>query len=910
MSYNYFSYVGKFLSNVKGFYKEINAATLTGAIDVIIVQQEDGTYLSSPFHVRFGKLGVLRSREKIVDIEINGQPVHFQMKLGESGEAFFVKEVEEENEDIPLYLATSPLNADLDLMERGVQELKMQVQETIKEKSPDHERKDSDTSDRSCQSQGSRGETQLRVENELSGKVKRRRKRKNVKRQTPTKTEGHVVGSEAIFEMDDSTDEEMVMLTSGMEKPTTLPVMMEENKLERTSVWASAHEEKFKYANPHPFSDTDLSPIGSPSNTRPSTPKSDTELDRTSSHHDLAVSILEGEDNTLWEWGSLPRKSATTTNQAVTAVKEDETNKTGTKDNPASKGGLFHFMRQTKNVRHRPEKEGIYLDDLNLEEMDPEVAKLYFPKRLSKTQFHSIKEKDEEDSESGRGASLPQSPHSVEGAIGGPPTTYLKSEVLHLGMFALSLCGGLADSEGVTLEKFMQKIVTYEDLCENSNMFNNPDLVVRVSDKYYNWNTAAPMILCQSVFHKDLPGSVISSLATQHMPKKKEKKTGGVSSWFPWRRNTTDEPTPVTTGGTSIIVTSTSDSEVSSLKTTETGPKLTPASTGTSSLPGSPQKLKPENRLKEDVSSSEADTDGSEYNGSKTAAKPVNIPKKKKDKFKKSLRLTSDEIAKLGLIPGQNEIKYSVTTQYQGTTACTSHIYLWNYDNKIIVSDIDGTITKSDVLGQILPIVGRDWSQSGVAQLYTRIHKNGYKFLYLSARAIGQSKITKDLLQNIKQGDLMLPEGPLLLSPTSLISAFHREVIEKKPEDFKIGCLKDIAALFPNYINPFYAGFGNKINDVYAYKAINIPIYRIFTINHKGELKHEQSHTFQTSYSKLSNIADHFFPPIHSLATMEGSYFNEVQFWRDPLPQISLDEISTVLNPITAASSIPSTSES
>ena len=37
-----------------------------GAIDVIVVEQPDGSYLSSPFHVRFGKLGVLKAKEKIV----------------------------------------------------------------------------------------------------------------------------------------------------------------------------------------------------------------------------------------------------------------------------------------------------------------------------------------------------------------------------------------------------------------------------------------------------------------------------------------------------------------------------------------------------------------------------------------------------------------------------------------------------------------------------------------------------------------------------------------------------------------------------------------------------------------------------------------------------------------------------
>ena len=51
---------------IRNWYNEINGATLTGAIDVIVVQQPDGSYLSSPFHVRFGKLGVLKAREKIV----------------------------------------------------------------------------------------------------------------------------------------------------------------------------------------------------------------------------------------------------------------------------------------------------------------------------------------------------------------------------------------------------------------------------------------------------------------------------------------------------------------------------------------------------------------------------------------------------------------------------------------------------------------------------------------------------------------------------------------------------------------------------------------------------------------------------------------------------------------------------
>lgn len=57
---------GQVLVTVKELYKGINQATLSGCIDVVVVRQQDGSYQCSPFHVRFGKLGVLRSKEKVV----------------------------------------------------------------------------------------------------------------------------------------------------------------------------------------------------------------------------------------------------------------------------------------------------------------------------------------------------------------------------------------------------------------------------------------------------------------------------------------------------------------------------------------------------------------------------------------------------------------------------------------------------------------------------------------------------------------------------------------------------------------------------------------------------------------------------------------------------------------------------
>lgn len=57
---------GQVFVTVKELYKGLNPATLSGCIDVIVVRQPDGNLQCSPFHVRFGKMGVLRSKEKVV----------------------------------------------------------------------------------------------------------------------------------------------------------------------------------------------------------------------------------------------------------------------------------------------------------------------------------------------------------------------------------------------------------------------------------------------------------------------------------------------------------------------------------------------------------------------------------------------------------------------------------------------------------------------------------------------------------------------------------------------------------------------------------------------------------------------------------------------------------------------------
>ena len=57
--------------------------------------------------------------------------------------------------------------------------------------------------------------------------------------------------------------------------------------------------------------------------------------------------------------------------------------------------------------------------------------------------------------------------------------------------------------------------------------------------------------------------------------------------------------------------------------------------------------------------------------------------------YAKTLRLTSDQLKALNLKPGANTMSFSVNR-----ATCQAYMWYWTYDVPIVISDIDGTITK------------------------------------------------------------------------------------------------------------------------------------------------------------------------------------------------------------------------
>ncbi|EUB60940.1 Phosphatidate phosphatase LPIN2 [Echinococcus granulosus] len=414
----------------------------------------------------------------------------------------------------------------------------------------------------------------------------------------------------------------------------------------------------------------------------------------------------------------------------------------------------------------------------------------------------------------------------------------------------ISLCGGLPTDGQMDHERFCAHLVTFEEFSKDpAGVIANPNLVLLFDGKFYNWNTVAPMILSRVCFQAELPYGSVLRLEESFMPKKQPRRR----AWFTW-----------STSGPESQPTASTDAD----KTTAEVPQET----------------------------------RNDHPPSATAslAEECQVPQRR-------ITLTSREVECLGLRPGANNIEFRIVTKYQGTASCLAKIYLWQSDDKVIVSDVDGTITRSDILGHLLPALGRDWTHEGVAELYSRLADNGYKFIYLSARAIGEANLTRGYIDQVCQrGKYHLPGGPILLSPTSLLDAFHLEVIARTPELFKIECLKEVRELFGPDSNPFYAAFGNRINDVKAYIESGFELGRIYTVNPGGELRNERLPCVSKSFNDMVSLADYLFPCIsprlvesdlieaneevsftdYNVPTsdVDMSLFSSFSFWREPIP--------------------------
>lgn len=201
----------------------------------------------------------------------------------------------------------------------------------------------------------------------------------------------------------------------------------------------------------------------------------------------------------------------------------------------------------------------------------------------------------------------------------------------------------------------------------------------------------------------------------------------------------------------------------------------------------------------------------------------------------------------------QNTVQFTVSSLIQGPKTITALLYFWSSDLKLVISDVDGTVTSSDLLGHLLPSLGRDWTHPGLAELYSKIDEQGYKFVYLSSRPIGEAPMTRKMIQKIQQAGIPMPDGPLITCPDVLLHAMQRE-LRKKPHEFKIPTLNNIAALFSPRPNPFVFGFGNRQTDVVSYRACGLDDSKIILFDPSHKVK---DHKGDLLFDSIKNLTPH-----------------------------------------------------
>ncbi|KAG0283337.1 hypothetical protein BGZ96_012292 [Linnemannia gamsii] len=943
--------VGSFFSTVSKFYSEINPATLSGAIDIVVVQQANGDLACSPFHVRFGKLSVLRPQEKVVEVRVNGTVIAFPMKVGDAGEAFFVLETDDY---VPDEFATSPIAGPAD----------------------ESDLTPVDYFDLSGHPHSHDKQKQKQLEGAVNGQYPNGEEDALLDNGYVSAASGH--GSAFEESLRDDSDRESILSTSEriMDEPARMdpfqgmpgsfsqshgPLQEPESPTPSKSISKDNHQIPYPRDTIDPtvnalFPAVVREESTSTNNAGTLTPeqkssragrrrsevlfdmtgyKTDSCTESSDDDDDLPRGILsdsERHNHVFRKRFSRTRShlSKEQRQQLVEDIKQgaflkpEETlantqleRQKSRNQRKKKRAGIAHGSEGRKGRKRANSMPSIGEPDIPFPGLDtfPEkhretVAKKdavtveKMPKRTARPNVMSDTEMEYETNKpatSTRGEGWawgwgtlpvkqdnPDEDDEVKEDTSKPliPEEPVEIETREFQMgstkchVALSLCGedDFGKDAVASHKAFQSAQLTFETFSKDpAAVLADKKLVCYIDGRFYSWANAVPQLAALLFFHQPLSDNAASGTKDQK-PAAEDRPSstrfGTISRWF--------RKTPA---GTTAASTPDLGSAASALPANETD------GAAVDSQDPEVRLLNPALRSK---SLPPLDTSTEEHAHSHVKVPALSekdeaaVPDTKR--YAKTLRLTSEQLQTLGLKKGANTVSFSVTSSYQGTATCVAKIFLWDHDSQVVISDIDGTITKSDALGHIFAMAGRDWTHLGVAKLFTDIRSNGYHILYLTSRAIGQADYTRKYLQKVEQNSYQLPDGPVIMSPDRLFSAFHREVIIRKPEVFKMACLRDVKKLFGDR-NPFYAGFGNRITDALSYRSVNVPPSRIFTIDSYGEVKLELLSAFKSSYLALNDLVNEIFP-----GQRVAPEFNDWNFWKSDLPRIELPDLPLSTN--------------
>ena len=97
---------------------------------------------------------------------------------------------------------------------------------------------------------------------------------------------------------------------------------------------------------------------------------------------------------------------------------------------------------------------------------------------------------------------------------------------------------------------------------------------------------------------------------------------------------------------------------------------------------------------------------------------------------------------------GQNEGRFVVENL---NIDIPFNVFKFEQNTKFVLTDVDGTITESDIKGHVFPYFGFNADHDFVVELFHKINQNGYQMIYLTARSIAQDIDTRDYLFEVSK---------------------------------------------------------------------------------------------------------------------------------------------------------------
>ncbi|KAL6493238.1 hypothetical protein OROGR_032997 [Orobanche gracilis] len=662
------SYISKSVYTVSGPFHPFG-----GAIDIIVVEQPDGTYKSSPWYVRFGKFqGVLKTKEKVVSISVNGVVADFHMYLNHKGEAYFLKEVDEGGDPVcsppsspgddmvktknMMLLKPISCNYDLDCPEAGKSSANdnisrpSQISGFVFGRSSTEDEENESGVIRTKSMEHAEIAADLLDLKWSTNLVSSRRKKDN--NNNINNNDSRFSGSDMLK---DEVNEDLAVSCSSDETGLLSHLSYQENGscVEVNGVEMKSVTEKEKFIAKSEFHVSSASVIS--------------EVRKSDSQNEDSIKKLKQDQFTL--------------------IHEEMVSFSGRSTYNASESIIAEYS-QFVSVHQSNERIVSGEDEINKHEFSEGPICDNHESRISEEEqlvFGNLNGFGHADDERKEANSL----FSSEAADGVNESSNAECcSVFSLDQAVINDYFDDVDPHRITLRS-----VFSEACIEKAGHVESGDVTrmvrslpsmgplsncLKVSDKQQFETSAVDAKSLQ----ESKEGHVDPSTGTP--PRSIDSLNGSQRSWsFPFKRS------------------------------------------------GSMKVSHIETNIIESPNTTEVLNNSSHLQGTKD----VTEVKKKKKTFIRTLTPTSEQLASLNLKEGKNIVVFTFQTAMLGKQQVDARIFMWRWDTRIIISDVDGTITRSDLLGQVMPLVGMDWSQTGVAHLFSAIKVQGGFEVFCSREA-------------------------------------------------------------------------------------------------------------------------------------------------------------------------------